>query len=216
MRISIADTGSGIPPDRLEQIFQPFVQLESPVNRNGSGLGLGLAIARSIVVMHGGDITAYSDGPSQGAIFTVILPVSKGKSTSGLLAQQPAGGTSALVGSAVLLVEDHVDTLEALSAVLQFENVKVRAARSADEARSVITLDPPDVIISDLSMPGESGYEFIRGLRAAGIRTPAIALTGHIREEDERAAREAGFDDYVGKPVDRTRLLEAIACLLGR
>jgi len=89
-----------------------------PGNRNGSGLGLGLAIARSIVVMHGGDITAHSDGPGQGAIFTVTLPVSKENSTSGLLAQQPAGGASALAGRAVLLVEDHVDTLEALSAVL--------------------------------------------------------------------------------------------------
>ncbi|MFM0488865.1 ATP-binding protein, partial [Paraburkholderia graminis] len=89
-----------------------------PGNRNGSGLGLGLAIARSIVVMHGGDITAHSDGPGQEAIFTVTLPVSKENSSSGLLAQQPAGGAWALAGRAVLLVEDHVDTLEALSAVL--------------------------------------------------------------------------------------------------
>ncbi|MEX3765232.1 hybrid sensor histidine kinase/response regulator [Paraburkholderia phenoliruptrix] len=215
VRISIADTGSGIPPDRLEQIFQPFVQLENSANRNGSGLGLGLAIARSIVVMHGGDITAQSSGPGQGAIFTVVLPTTAGSSAAEPIAQQPARGGSALAGRTVLLVEDHADTLEALSIVLQFENVKVRAARSADEARSVINANPPDVIISDLSMPGESGYDLIRGLRADGISTPAIALTGHIRAEDERAAREAGFNEYVGKPVDRTRLLEAIVQLLG-
>ncbi|XUW93349.1 hybrid sensor histidine kinase/response regulator (plasmid) [Burkholderia sp. M6-3] len=215
VRISIADTGSGIPPDRLEQIFRPFVQIENPVNRNSSGLGLGLAIARSIVVMHGGDITAQSDGPGQGAIFTVILPVTKENPTSESLAQELEGGASGLAGRTVLLVEDHADTLKALSTVLQFEKVKVRAARSADEARRLIRFDPPDVIISDLSMPGESGFELISRLRAAGVRTPAIALTGHIREEDERAAREAGFDDYVGKPVDRTRLLRAIVHLLG-
>ncbi|WP_159835346.1 ATP-binding response regulator [Burkholderia sp. 8Y] len=215
VRISIADTGSGIPSDRLEQIFQPFVQLENVANREGSGLGLGLAISRSIVVMHGGDITAQSSGPGQGATFTVILPVGNGDSAFGLLAEQPAGTASALDGKNVLLVEDHVDTLEALSIVLRSENAIVTAARSADEARSLLSLNPPDVIISDFSMPAESGFGFIRGLRERGITTPAIALTGHIGGEDERAALDAGFNDYLGKPVDRPRLLEAIVRLLG-
>jgi len=165
--------------------------------------------------MHGGDITAHSGGPGHGATFTVILPVTRENSPESL-ARFPQASASALDGKTVLLVEDHADTLEALAMVLQHENAVVSSARSADEARSVLIRNPPDVIISDISMPGESGFELIRGLRQRGVNTPAIALSGHIREEDQRAAREAGFNDYLAKPVDRPSLLDAIIRLLDR
>ncbi|MEM5387832.1 ATP-binding protein [Paraburkholderia phymatum] len=214
VRISIADTGAGIPADRLDEIFEPFVQVESPVTREHAGLGLGLAIARSIVVMHGGDITAQSGGVGQGATFTVILPTIGQRASAASFSQEEVLSGPTITGKTVLLVEDDDDTLEALAITLQLESARVQTARSAKEARKTIMRDPPDVIVSDLTMPGESGYDLIRGLRQDGIRTPAVALSGHVKTEDQQKARDAGFDDYLGKPVDPAHLLEVVTKLL--
>jgi PAS domain S-box-containing protein len=216
VRISIADTGTGIPADRLDEIFEPFVQVEDPISRGRAGLGLGLAIARSIVVMHGGDITAQTGGPGQGATFTVVLPTVGRRSAAALSSQGELLSATTINGKTVLVVEDDADTLEALTLTLQLENAHVLSAGSAEQARNAILRDPPDVIVSDLSMPGENGYELIRALRRQGVQTPAIALTGHVRMEDERMARDAGFDDYLGKPVDPAKLIEVIARCIRR
>ena len=213
VRISIADTGAGIPADRLDEIFEPFVQVEDPITRDHAGLGLGLAIARSIVLMHGGDITAHSGGPGEGATFTVILPT-VGRDASTTTSQGETLSGSTINGKTVLLVEDDADTLEALALTLQLESALVQTARSAEEARQTIMQAPPDVIVSDLTMPGESGYDFIEALRQDRIDIPVIALSGHVRKEDEQRARDAGFDDYLGKPVDPAKLLEVIAKLI--
>lgn len=210
VRISIADTGAGIPAARLEQIFQPFVQLENPLNGEDSGLGLGLAIARNIAALHGGDITVQSNGPGEGSIFTVVLPIA-GPWPASLVEKHELSEGHTLKGMAALLVEDDADTLEALSMILRFAGVMVISASSAHEARELMKLARPDVIVSDLSMPGESGGDFLRSLRQAGDGTPAIALSGHVAKDDERKAREAGFDDYLSKPVDPETLLQAVA-----
>lgn len=214
VRISIADTGLGIPADRLDEIFEPFVQVENAGRRDHGGLGLGLAIARSIVVMHGGHITAQSGGPGKGSTFTIVLPTVGRRSTAALSVQGQMLGETALKGKTALLVEDNDDTLEALAITFQLEGMTVQPAKSAQEARRVISRDPPDIIVSDLTMPGESGYEFLRGLRERGIAIPAIALSGNLRLDDQTKARDAGFNDYLGKPVDPARLLEAVARLL--
>ncbi|KXU94751.1 hybrid sensor histidine kinase/response regulator [Caballeronia megalochromosomata] len=213
VRISIADTGAGIPPDRLEAIFEPFVQVENSITRSHVGLGLGLAIARSIVVMHGGDISAQSSGPGQGATFTVVLPT-VGQPVSATPSQGEVLSISSIKGKTALLIEDDADTLEALALTLQLESVRVQTATSAEEARKTIKRDPPDVIVSDLTLPADTGFDLLRALRQEGIHIPAVALSGHVKQEDQQKAKDAGFDDHVGKPVDPARLIEVIATLL--
>lgn len=213
VKISIADTGAGIPVDRLTQIFEPFVQVEDPVMQDRRGLGLGLAIARSIVLMHGGEITAHSGGPGAGATFTVELPVAGRPSATPSLSEAILS-ESTIKGKTVLIVEDDADTREALAITLQLESIAVQVASGVEEALRVIPKNPPDVIVSDLGLPDGNGYDFVQALREQGVQIPAIALTGHVRPEDEQKARDAGFDVYLGKPVDPAKLLEAIAKLL--
>ncbi|VXC84329.1 Hybrid sensor histidine kinase/response regulator [Burkholderia sp. 8Y] len=213
VKISIADTGAGIPPDRLAQIFEPFVQVENPVMRDRRGLGLGLAIARSIVLMHGGAITAHSGGLGAGATFTVELPLAGRPSATPSLSEDILG-ESAIKGTTVLIVEDDADAREALALTLQIESIGVQVASGVEDALRVIPESPPDIIVSDLGLPDGNGYEFMRALRDRGVQIPAIALTGHVRPDDEQKAKDAGFDVYLGKPVDPAKLLEAIAKVL--
>jgi CheY-like chemotaxis protein len=114
----------------------------------------------------------------------------------------------------VLLVDDDTDTLEALAHSLQLEEAHVRTATSAREARDSLSDELPDLIVSDLTMPGETGSDFMKLIRAQGVTVPAIALTGYVRTEDERLAREAGFDESLGKPVQPAKLIKAVARLL--
>ncbi|WP_061179929.1 ATP-binding protein [Caballeronia pedi] len=160
MRISIADSGAGIPADQLEAIFEPFVQVEDSITRSHVGLGLGVAIARSIVVIYGGDISAQSSGSGQGATFTVVLPT-VGQPVSATPSQGEVLSTSSIKGKTVLLIEDDADTLEALALTLQLESVRVQTATSAEEARKAIIRDPPDVIVSDLTLPAHAGFDVL-------------------------------------------------------
>lgn len=216
VRIRIADTGAGIPPERLDEIFEPFVQVESTVNRECAGLGLGLAIARSIVLMHGGEIAAQSAGPGQGASFTIVLPAVRSHPSDASAESSSADLESAIKGRTVLLVEDDGDTLQALALTLQFEDIQVLTATSAEEAQPLIERTLPDAIVSDLTMSGASGCDLLQSIRARGITAPAIALSGHVRAEDEQMAKAAGFDDYLAKPVDPAKLIDALARLIKR
>lgn len=213
VRICVADTGAGIPPERLNEIFEPFVQVESAINRERAGLGLGLSIARSIIVMHGGEITAQSSGLGHGSTFTVVLPT-VGRRSPVAPAHEQAHAASKIEGRSILLVEDDADTLDALALTLQLEDMHVQTARSANDAREALRHNLPDIIVSDLTMPGEHGYDFIRSIRKQGIDIPAIALTGYVRKEDEHRAIEAGFNDFLGKPVDPAALINVIANLI--
>ncbi|MEM5440060.1 ATP-binding response regulator [Paraburkholderia diazotrophica] len=213
VRICIADTGAGIPAERLDEIFEPFVQIESANSRERAGLGLGLAIARSIVGMHEGEIAAQSSGPGQGSTFTVMLPTVDHRSPVAP-AHPQADAASIIHGRSVLLIEDDADTLEALALTLRLENMHVQTARSAHEGREALKRHLPDVIVSDLTMPGEHGCDFMKAVREQGINVPAVALTGYVRREDEQMARDAGFDDYLGKPVDPSELINVIGKLI--
>lgn len=213
VRISVADTGVGIPHDRLHEIFEPFVQIDPAMTSGAAGLGLGLAIARSIVVMHGGDINAQSAGQGQGATFTVILPLVE-RQPSAEMPSENALVRSALKGKTVLLVEDDADSREALAMILQLGDATVHTANSAEDADRTLMQVMPDAIVSDVTMPGENGYAFIKRLRSRGISVPAIALTGHVRDEDMQSAKDSGFDAYLGKPVDPAKLLSVIGKLL--
>ena len=213
VRISIADTGAGIPPDRLNEIFEPFTQLQSAATVGAAGLGLGLSIARSIVLMHGGEITAESAGLGEGATFTITLPLA-GRREPAQPSSATALGAKALKGKTVLLVEDDADAREALAMILQLGDATVHTASSVAQAHTMLKRATPDAIVSDLTMPGEDGYAFVKRLRDDGVNIPAIALTGHVGKEDEQKAKDAGFNAYLGKPVDPKKLLAAIGEIL--
>jgi signal transduction histidine kinase len=213
--LSVTDTGEGIPKGLLNTIFEPFAQADGSTTRKHGGLGLGLAIARSIVAMHNGSVTAFSDGVGRGATFTVRLPLQTGRlATASAPASSSHDGSEVrppVAGMSVLVVDDDEDTRDAFAMLFEHEQVVAYRANSAAEARQILSERAVDVIFSDISMPGEDGHQFMVGLRASGNRTPAIAVTAFVRDEDGERARAAGFDEHVGKPVAPQRLVELLA-----
>jgi signal transduction histidine kinase len=212
--VSLTDTGEGIPKNLLNTIFEPFAQVDSSTTRKHGGLGLGLAIARSIVAMHNGSVTAFSDGVGRGATFTVRLPLQTGRLATAAAPASSHDGSEArppVAGMSVLVVDDDEDTRDAFAMLFEHEQVVAYRANSAAEARQILSERAVDVIFSDISMPGEDGHQFMVGLRASGNRTPAIAVTAFVRDEDGERARAAGFDEHVGKPVAPQRLVELLA-----
>jgi PAS domain S-box-containing protein len=212
-RIVVRDTGAGIAPAFLPHVFERFRQADSSASRAHGGLGLGLAIAHSLVERHGGTITAESEGTSRGAAFTVTLPLA----TDQVIASLPTGigETAAAVGDlAILLVDDDLDTLEALRLALESRGAHVRTAENVGAALAAWDAARPDILVSDISMPGENGYDLIRAIRARdGVHTPAVAITGLVAKEDRAAALAAGFDEHLSKPIDPESLVRAIGAL---
>jgi len=214
--LSVTDTGEGIPKTLLNTIFEPFAQADGSTTRKHGGLGLGLAIARSIVAMHNGSVTAFSDGVGRGARFAVRLPLqtvphATAAATATAASQNGSQARPSVAGMSVLVVDDDEDTLDAFAMLFGHEQVAAYRANSAVKAREVLSERTVDVIFSDISMPGEDGHQFMSGLRATGNRTPAIAVTAFVRAEDRERARAAGFDEHVGKPVPPQRLVELLA-----
>lgn len=217
MELEVRDTGVGIDPRFLPFVFDRFRQGSGAPRRQG-GLGLGLAIAKQLVELHGGAISAESDGPGQGALFRVLLPF--GKLTSEALgsagAQRP--GLPDLSRIEVLLVDDEPLAREALTRLLEQNGAMVRAVGSCAAARKAVTLHRPDVIVADIAMPGEDGYSLLRALRREEQkrherRIPALAVTAFAGLEDRERALAASFDDHLPKPVDPDRLLATVASL---
>jgi CheY-like chemotaxis protein len=217
VRLVVRDTGQGIAPGVLPYVFDRFTQ-GGGGPRAGAGLGLGLAIARHVVELHGGQIRAESDGEGQGATFTVTLP----PATSQTPAAAPAGPPAAAVlqGLRILVVDDEPGAREWCRLTLGHYGARVVAAASASEALSVLRREGADVLVSDLRLPGDDGYDLIRRVRGLdderGGRTPAVALTGYPRVEDRSRALDAGYDVHVPKPVAVTELVSVVAALAGR
>jgi PAS domain S-box-containing protein len=223
-RVEIADTGEGIAPEFLPYVFDRFRQADGTSTRNHMGLGLGLAIVKHVVEMHGGAVKAHSGGAGQGATFTVTLPLAGDLETParGPIADRmpgnygPQGGT----GVRVLIVEDHLETRDILSAILERGGFSYRVAGRASQALSVLDDWQPDVIISDIGMPDIDGYEFVRRLRARppeqGGRIPALALSAFARAEDREQALNHGYQAHLAKPVDPADLVKAITALTGK
>ncbi|MDQ3421047.1 MAG: ATP-binding protein [Acidobacteriota bacterium] len=217
MVLSVTDTGVGISSAFLPYVFEWFRQ-EDPRSRSQSGLGLGLGITRHILQLHGGGIRAESRGAGLGATFTVTLPVHE-PGASGLQPRaeaQPRSASAAqrLYAARVLVVEDDEDARDLVRVTLEAAGAYVETVSSASDARREILAGPPDVLISDVRMPEEDGYSLIRSLRRDGVATPAIALTSYARKEDADQARAAGFQIHLSKPVDASRLVDAVAALL--
>ncbi len=214
--LTVSDTGMGIRPDLLPQLFARFVQADSSVTRTHGGLGLGLSIVRHIVDVHGGDVRVESPGEGKGSTFRVTLPL--GAPSSAQLASAPRALARDLEGVRVLLVEDDDDTRESYAAMLAELGVDVRATPTAAAGLATLTEFHPQAILSDIAMPEEDGFTFIQKVRnlepARGGSVPAAALTALASDDDRRRALDAGFQLHICKPVDATRLASVIGTLI--
>jgi PAS domain S-box-containing protein len=223
----VTDTGRGIAPRFLPLVFDRFKQADGTTTRRVGGLGLGLAIVRHIVELHGGQVRAASDGLGRGATFTVTLPVramrAEEKDASGSVrpAQDaPNPMRSSLAGLRLLVVDDEPDARDLVFTVLELAGARVETASSAAEAMTMLQQDPPDILVSDLGMPHEDGFELMRRVRALGVdkggEVPAVALSAYTRGEDKTRAFAAGFDAHISKPVSADDLVAAVAGLAKR
>ncbi len=226
VRIEVADTGIGIAPEFLSQVFDRFRQGDASSTRRHGGLGLGLSIVRQLAEMHAGEVSVESPGEGRGSVFTVTLPIRAPSGQAGPARPRPADGAARngtpvlLHGAAVLVVDDDPDGREITRRLLGELGATVLCADSADEAEAVLASERVDVLLSDVGMPVRDGFDLIRSVRSSAdeaVRSmPAIALTAFARAEDRAEALRAGYDDHVTKPVDPAVLSAAVARLLGR
>ena len=217
VRITVADTGTGISADFLPHVFDRFRQEQTGTARPHGGLGLGLAIARQLIELHGGTITASNRAGVSGAIFTVTLPVRHVQLESSVpMIGAGRDGMPALTGIRALVVDDDPSAREMAAATLQYCGANVATASSAAEARATLTRTNCDVLLIDIAMPGEDGYGLIRDLRGSGVQQPAIALTAQSHDSDRVRALASGFTLHVPKPIEAHALAHAVASLVGR
>jgi two-component system CheB/CheR fusion protein len=208
--VQVKDTGQGIAADFLPLVFDMFSQGHTGPAREHGGLGIGLSLAKQLVEMHGGQIQAESEGAGCGATFSVRLPeIATPMPTADVRSDIDS---SVLKGLSVLLVDDSAEALDAFRALLEMEGAEVRAELSGEAALAAAAETRFDLILSDIAMPGMSGYELIGKLRKLPqtATTPAIALTGFGRGKDVADALQAGFDAHVAKPVSLAALVVAI------
>ena len=214
LRLIVRDTGAGIPADVLPKVFDAFEQGDIKTSRHFGGLGLGLAICKALVEMHGGTIRAKSEGAGKGATFTIKLPTVRVRETRPEESQATDLAKSAN-GSRVLLVEDHPDTVRALSRLLGQSGYQVKTASSIASALQLAASEPFDIVLSDIGLPDGTGYELMEQIRERhGIK--GIALSGYGMDEDIKRSMEAGFVDHVVKPVDLARLESVMRQVAGR
>lgn len=227
--IVVRDSGEGISADALPLVFEPFHQADASTTRRHGGLGLGLAIVKQLVTAQGGTVTAESGGTGKGATFTVRIPARSTvpaiawttRPAAALeIAAAPSTGVARLDGLKLLVVDDEEDTLELMSRVLRDRGAEVHVAASAGEAIEAFSSARPDVIVSDVGMPGMDGYALIRKIRSLSLErgglTPAVALTAYARNEDVQRAFAAGYQMHLAKPVDPSHLATVVANLGGR
>jgi signal transduction histidine kinase/CheY-like chemotaxis protein len=226
--IVVSDSGQGIAPATLAHVFDRFWQADSSTTRKHGGLGLGLALVKHLVELHGGEVVAQSEGEGRGATFTVRLPLGSSDVPSGPATRQvPVSAAVAslpatvrLEGIRVLVADDEPDGARLAEAILEEAGAQVRSCSTAAEALDVFLRWRPDVLVSDIEMPGEDGYSLIRKVRglaaSEGGRTPAVALTAYGRPLDRKRALAAGYSMHVPKPVDPGELTAIVASVVGR
>jgi signal transduction histidine kinase/ActR/RegA family two-component response regulator len=227
VEVVVSDTGRGIDPDVLPFIFDRFRQADSSSARAHGGLGLGLALVKHLVELHGGTVVAQSSGEGKGATFIVKLPLTIAAITEGPVRRvhptapimEDVSGGVRLEGLRVLVVDDDPDALDLATAILTAAGAVARTCASAREALATLQQWRPDVLVSDIEMPGEDGYALIRKVRALdagrGGKTPAVALTAYGRTQDRMLSLTAGYNMHVPKPVDPDELTTIIASVAG-
>ena len=198
--VSVRDTGIGFGPELQDRLFETFAQADSSLARSKGGLGLGLALVKGLVELHGGRVSASSEGPGRGAEFVFRLP----EDGEPRAAQPPHCEWEASASRRVLLVEDNADAAESLRIMLELVGHETAVAESGPEGVETARRFRPEVVLCDLGLPGMSGYEVARALRADPMTASAliVAISGYGREEDQAQAREAGFDAALVKPVE--------------
>jgi signal transduction histidine kinase/CheY-like chemotaxis protein len=228
--LTVSDTGQGISREFLPYVFDRFRQADSTLTRKYGGMGLGLAIVRHLVELHGGTVSALSDGQGQGSTFTVKLPVMEahnaGRARPDFIerdqviasAEIPFDCPPTLEGFRLLVVEDEPDARDLLTTILRQCKAEVRGAASPGEAMRMLKEWNPDVLVSDIQMPGEDGYSLIRKVRLLETdrlaKISAIALTAHARIEDRMQALSSGYDAHIAKPVEPAELITVIVSLV--
>jgi hypothetical protein len=228
LEIVVTDNGKGIDPKLLPLIFDRFRQGDSSTARQHGGLGLGLSIARHLVELHGGIVTARSAGPGKGAEFKVQLPVSIA-SELGEPDDAPrhpsahgnaSGAIPSLAGLRVLVVDDEADAREMISTIVAQAGAEVAAAKGVQQALDLIDRWRPDVLVSDIGMPEEDGYDLISKVRARSQdqlgQIPAIALTAFARTQDRLKVLSSGYQMHVPKPIEPIELVTVIASITRR
>jgi PAS domain S-box-containing protein len=225
---SVTDTGQGISPEFLPYVFDRFRQADATSIRKHGGLGLGLSIARHLVELHGGLITVESAGQDQGATFTVRLPILPVQLTNEELEPAadlrvnlpPPNAEAVLSGLLILAVDDEPDARQLLAQILTAYGATVTTTDTAESALEIIQEQQPDLLVSDIGMPNNDGYNLIRRVReleqGQARRMPAIALTAYARPRDRMQALAAGFNHHVPKPVEPAELVTVITSLTGR
>jgi CheY-like chemotaxis protein/two-component sensor histidine kinase len=206
--VKVRDSGIGIPEDMLAHIFEPFQRANCPVDRSDGGLGLGLTLVRSLVKLHGGNVSAFSRGPRQGSEFIIRLPV---------LTEPVSEAAPAVVNrlrplerasKRILVVDDESDAALSLAMLLETMGHETCTATDGPDALQTVASFRPQVVILDLGLPGMDGYEIARRLRRARSHQSLllVALTGYGQEENRRRSQEVGIDNYLTKPVDDNAL----------
>ncbi len=215
--IEVTDTGIGIAPDFLEKVFERFRQADNGAKRVHGGLGLGLSIAKQLVELHEGTISAHSEGLGKGTCFRVTMPLAPQAGVVDAPAAEVGNGSD-LRGVDVLVVEDEGMTRDTMQRLLESVAAKVRAVDSVAAAREALDKRMPQILVSDIGMPGEDGYALIRHLRSMPKTSHVItvAVTAFARPEDRRQLLDAGFDEHLAKPLDADQLLATLARLVQR
>lgn len=209
VEITVRDTGPGITSDFLPHMFEPFRQADSSATRIVGGLGLGLAIVRHIVEAHGGTASAQSDGPGTGALLSVRLPSGRPHHDG-----ETRPGAATLRGRRVLAVDDDESTQELVATMLLMYGVSVRTAGRAVQALQILSEWKPDVLLTDIAMPGEDGYALMQRIRSMPPplgSIPAVALTAYTDPQSVQNAFAAGFDAHLGKPLEPHVLADALS-----
>jgi signal transduction histidine kinase len=220
VELTVTDSGIGIASDFLPHVFERFRQGEESSKRTYGGLGLGLALVRHLVEAHGGSVSASSAGPGQGSTFAITLPVQATFPAMRLV--PPIVRVSAAVtqrtidlkGVAILVVDDEEDARDLIATLLRSKGADVRTSHSAEAALKLIASMPFAAMVSDVAMPMLDGYDLMQRIRGLGLSLPAVALTAYSRDEDRRRALDAGFQDYISKPVEPEALVSIVSGLL--
>jgi CheY-like chemotaxis protein len=232
IEVSVMDTGEGISPEFLPHIFGRFQQADASTTRRHGGLGLGLSIVKQLIELHGGSVTVRSAGKGQGSTFTLALPLTAARQDAGLThddarhhpasarGEQAAVIQPDLSGVSVLVVDDDPDAREIMRNIVSRSGAKVLTAESAATGLAALRSLRPTVLISDIGMPVEDGYDLIRRVRELSVdeggKTPAVALTAFARSADRQRALLAGYQMHLSKPVEPRELLAVCASLAGR
>jgi two-component system, sensor histidine kinase len=197
--LRVTDTGRGIPPEMLSQVFELFAQGEQPIDRSLGGLGVGLTLTRRLVELHGGTITAFSEGEGRGAQFTVRLPI---EATAAPL-RAPSPTLPSGQPRRILIIEDSHDARESLRLLLEAQGHHVREVGDGIRGVAIALAEHPEIVLIDLGLPGLDGYEVARALRSTpyGKTATLIAVTGYGQSDDRRRSHEAGFDAHLVKPI---------------